>query len=401
LDLRPEAVEEAELGISYVLPLRWGEAGPIEELSAYLGSIGEVADEILVVDGSPPPFFAEHAAALEGVARHLAPHSDLDFQMGKVNGVLTGVRECANELVVLADDDVRYRPSTLRRAVGLLGEADLVRPQNYFDEMPWHARWDTARSLLNRVFTGDPTFPVGDFPGTLVLRRGALLAVGGYDGDALFENLELMRTIHAAGGRVVTPLYVARRPPSAAHFFSQRVRQAYDDFAIPSRIGAFLALAPFVAHSTRRGRFHRLIGSALTAMLIAEIGRRRSGGARYFPLSGSLLAPVWVAERSLCAWLALGAKLRGGVPYGGRRLRLSATPMRRLRRRHAGSAPQVVFCSLGSARGSSWISRSALGRPSSSSRLRSRSAFSWWPNRIARLLIQNQTSRATRPPSVP
>lgn len=331
-------MDQAELGVSYVLPLRWAEAGPIEELSAYLGSIGEVADEVLVVDGSPAPFFAEHAAALEGVARHLAPHSDLDFQMGKVNGVLTGARESTNEVVVLADDDVRYSPSTLRRAVGLLGRADLVRPQNYFDELPWHARWDTARSLLNRVFTGDPTFPVGDFPGTLVLRRSALLAVGGYDGDALFENLELMRTIHAAGGRVLTPLdlYVPRRPPSAAHFLSQRVRQAYDDFAIPFRIGAFLALVPLAAHSSRRGRFRRLAGGALAAILVAEIGRRRAGGATRFPLSGSLLAPAWVAERSLCSWLALGAKLRGGVPYGGRRLNHSATPMRRLRHRHAG-----------------------------------------------------------------
>jgi hypothetical protein len=331
-------VSESESSVSYVLPLRWAEPGPIEELGAYLGSIGEVADEILVVDGSPPPLFAEHAAALEGVARHLAPHPDLDFRMGKVNGVLTGVRECTGERVVLADDDVRYQPATLRRVAALLGEADLVRPQNYFDELPWHARWDTARSLLNRVFTGDPTFPVGDFPGTLAFRRGAFFATGGYDGDALFENLELMRTIRAAGGRVMTPLdlYVARRPPNAAHFFSQRVRQAYDDFAIPLRITAFLAMGPLAARSLRRGRPRRLLGGALASILIAEIGRRRAGGAAHFPFSGSLLAPAWVAERALCSWLALGAKLRGGVPYGDRRLAFSATPMRWLRRRHAG-----------------------------------------------------------------
>jgi hypothetical protein len=331
-------MSEGAASVSYLLPLRWAESGPIEELSAYLGSIAEVVDEVLVIDGSPAPVFAEHAAALRGVARHLSPHADLDFQMGKVNGVLTGVRECSGELIVLADDDVRYDASTLRRTVELLDGADLVRPQNYFDGMPWHARWDTARSLLNRVFTGDPTFPVGDFPGTLAVRRSAVLATGGYDGDSLFENLELMRTIQAAGGRVATPLdlYVPRRPPSADHFLSQRVRQAYDDFAIPARIGAFLALAPLAAHSSRRGRVHRLAIGALASVAIAEIGRRRAGGATRFPLSGSLLAPAWVAERSLCSWLALGAKLRGGALYGGSRLRHSATPLRRLRRRHAG-----------------------------------------------------------------
>lgn len=334
-------MSRGETGVSYVLPLRWAEPGPIEELAAYLRSIAAQVDEVLVVDGSPGPVFAEHAAALGGIARHLSPHADLDFRMGKVNGVLTGLRECCGELVVLADDDVRYDPATLRRAVQMLDEADLVRPQNYFDQMPWHARWDTARSLLNRVFSGDPTFPVGDFPGTLAVRRGAVLAVGGYDGDALFENLELMRTIRAAGGSVKTPLdlYVARRPPSTAHFFSQRVRQAYDDFAIPARIGAFLSLAPLTARSLRRGHVRPVVLASLLTIGVAEIGRRRAGGAQRFPLSASLLAPAWVAERSLCSWLALGAKLRGGVRYGEGRLSHSATPMRLLRSRHSqGSA---------------------------------------------------------------
>lgn len=332
-------MSEVESRVSYILPLRWAEPGPIGELSAYLHSIADVVDEILVVDGSPAPVFAEHSAALDGVARHLAPGTDLAFAMGKVNGVLTGIRECSGELVVLADDDVRYERATLRRTVELLGEADLVRPQNYFDELPWHARWDTARSLLNRVFTGDPTFPVGDFPGTLAVRRSAVLATGGYDGDALFENLELMRTIHAAGGKVMTPLdlYVARQPPSAAHFASQRVRQAYDDFAIPGRIAAFLALVPWAARSLWRGRSHRLLIGALGSIAVAEAGRRRGGGGTRFPLSGSLLAPAWIAERSICSWLALAAKLRGGVPYGGRRFGHSATPLRRLRRRHSGA----------------------------------------------------------------
>jgi hypothetical protein len=325
-------------GISYVLPLRWSEPGPIGELADYLGGIVGEVEEILVVDGSPEPHFGRHAEALPNVVRHLRPHPDLDFQMGKVNGVVTGVRECSCERVVLADDDVRYDPAALRRVADLLDEAHLVRPQNYFDELPWHARWDTARTLLNRVFTGDPEFPLGDFPGTLAVRRSALLAAGGYDGDVLFENLELMRTIRATGGTVLTPLdlYVARRPPSSAHFRSQRVRQAYDDFAIPARIGFFLVALPLALAVPRRPAASRNLGvSALALILAAEGGRRRAGGATRFPASSSLLAPAWVAERSLCAWLALVSRLRGGVRYGEVRLARSATPSRILRRRYA------------------------------------------------------------------
>ena len=323
------------LPASYVLPLRWSQPGPIAELSDYLRHLSATIEEILVIDGSPGPVFEHHSAALRGVARHLSPHMDLRFRMGKVNGVITGIRESSHQRVVLADDDVRYDEDALRRVVAQLDEADLVRPQNYFDELPWHARWDTARSLLNRVLTGDLAFPVGDFPGTLGVRRESFLAVGGYDGDSLFENLELMRTLHAAGGKVISPLdlYVARRPPSARHFLSQRVRQAYDDFAVPLRIGVFLAVGPLALVALLRGRGRLLGAGALAAIAVAETGRRRAGGAERFPIGASLLAPAWIAERSLCAWLALGAKLRGGVRYGEGRLSRSATPLRRLRRR--------------------------------------------------------------------
>ncbi len=332
---------------AYVLPLRWTEPGPIEELAAYLREVEGEVDEIVVVDGSPSPLFERHAAALAGVARHLPPHPDLSFQMGKVNGVITGVRECESERIVIADDDVRYEPGSLRRTLALLAEADLVRPQNYFDELPWHARWDSARSLLNRVFTGDLTFPVGDFPGTLAVRREAFLRSGAYDGDALFENLELMRTILAAGGVVVSPLdlYVARRPPETAHFRSQRVRQAYDDFAIPARFVTFLVLPPLAAELLRRGRGRWLGTAALASVAAAELGRRRAGGQRHFPLSGSLLAPVWIAERSLCCWAALVERGAGGVRYGDRRIAHAATPLRRLKRRYSAGSTSTAGAS--------------------------------------------------------
>jgi hypothetical protein len=324
-------------GVSYILPLRWSDPGPIEELAAYLRQLDASVDEILAIDGSPQPLFDLHAVALEGIARHLAPHTDLDFEMGKVNGVITGVRESSFESLVIADDDVRYSPAALRHTVDLLARADLVRPQNYFDELPWHARWDTARSLLNRVFTGDRVFPVGDFPGTLAVRRSSFIGSGAYDGNALFENLELMRTVYAAGGSVITPLdlYVARRPPSTAHFLSQRVRQAYDDFAIPARLIGFLAVGPSALGLALRGRTRPIAVASVASIALAELGRRRGGGNERFPLSGSLLAPLWIAERSISSWLAVAAKLRGGVPYGERRLSHSAASMRALRRRYS------------------------------------------------------------------
>jgi hypothetical protein len=319
--------------LTYILPIR--SATPMDgELVAYVRRLVRGA-ETIVVDGSPAAVFAINAAALadaiDAGLRHRAPAADLVTEMGKVGGVLTGLGLASHERVVIADDDVRYADEMLEMVAAALETADVVRPQNYFDPLPWHACWDTGRMLLNRV-TG------GDWPGTLGVRRAMLAATGGYDGRAMFENLELVRTVVAAGGREATlyDVFVPRRPSTAGHFWSQRVRQAYDEIARPGRMAVQLALLPLALMFALTGRWGVLAAAAVLAALAAEIGRWRGGGRRVFPPRTSLCAPLWLAERAVTSWLALGARVFiGGVPYRGRVLRHAATPMRVLRVRYA------------------------------------------------------------------
>lgn len=326
--------------VAYVLPLRWRDVAGLAELREYLGRLRPHVAELIVVDGSDPDVYRAVAAALPPGSEHVPTDPSYAGAMGKVPGVLTGLDRAQSDRVVIADDDVRWTAGGLRRAHDLLDDAHVVRPQNYFEPLVWHARWDTARSLLNRVWSGERDLGPGDFPGTLAVRAGFIRAIGGYDGDCLFENLELMRSVLAAGGRVVTPLdlYVPRRPPSARHFLSQRVRQAYDDFAIPARMGLMLALGPALALAARR-KGPPVVGGAIAASVaVAEAGRRRGGGRHVLPVSGSLLAPAWLAERAVCAWLAVGARVfRGGVAYGDVRLSRSAHSVSELRATLAGS----------------------------------------------------------------
>jgi len=316
------------MNLEYVLPLRWDDDAGLEELTTYLRWLSGHA-QIIVVDGSPARLFHRHANRWRGLLHHVRPDGDLSTANGKVAGVLTGMRMARTEAVVIADDDVRYDATGLARVKALLARADLVRPQNYFFPLPWHARWDTSRTLLNRALGTD-------YPGTFGVRRSLFTRMGGYDGDVLFENLELIRTVRTYDGVESHPhdLYVRRLPPDARRFWSQRVRQAYDDLAQPARMTCFLAILPSVAILLTRKRYHSvLIGAALAAGL-AEAGRRRAGGRRVFPVTCSLFAPVWILERATCSWLALATRLAyGGIPYAGHRIRVAAHSKRELRAR--------------------------------------------------------------------
>lgn len=331
-EMHTESTECGErLAAEYVLPIRWAtyRSGDVFELTDYLIDLSEYID-VTVVDGSPTDVFAAHHALWGDLVTHVPPAAPSRGN-GKVAGVMTGIRMARHRAVVVADDDVRYDRAGLRRMVAELQHADVVRPQNYFTWWPWHARWDTARSLVNRAVASD-------YPGTLGVNRDRLIAAGGYAGDVLFENLEMIRTIRAAGGieRRADDLFVGRVPPSRGHFVRQRVRQAYDDFAQPLRLVVELGLLPALAWSVLRPT--RVVGFTMTAWALAEVGRRRANGTRVFPPWTSLWAPVWMLERAVCVWVAVGSRMLGGARYGGTRLRKAANSTTSLRRRSARAA---------------------------------------------------------------
>lgn len=330
------------LDATLVLPIRT--SSPVEdELVAHLRWLADLV-EVVVVDGSDPAVAAGLRRRIAPFAVHVPPDPDLGtdggpdadgarngVRNGKVAGVVTGLRRATSDQVVIADDDVRYDVRSLERVVEALGSAQCVVPANHFAPLPWHARWDTGRTLCNRA--------VGhDMPGTMGVRRRFLLeGAGGYAGDVLFENLELVRTVRALGGAVVhlPNCHVRRLPPTTRHFLGQRVRQAYDELARPWRMAVFLTLLPAGAALGRRRPAVAAAAWFLVPTLLAEAGRRRHGGRAVHPPTAALFAPLWLAERSVCSWLALGARLRGGVRYRDGRLLRAAHTTSELRRRFA------------------------------------------------------------------
>jgi hypothetical protein len=293
------------------------DSGVAESFREYFRSVvGDVCD-VLVVDGSPPDVFAAHREAWDGVCRHVAVDPQYKYLNGKVNGIHTGVAVSAHERIILADDDIRYTTDDLRRMIDLLGEFEMVRPQNYLRPLPFWARTEAARMLINRAWIAE-----GDYPGTLGVRRSAMLRVGHYDGDVLFDNEEIVRHFRAKDARVgyARDFFIQKHPPSWRKWIEQRPRQAYEDFVMRAKTAFFTALPLVLALIWFAAGWRWAFAFALTAGCGAVFVAARGlgdGATRFFPAHLCLYAPLWIAERVVSTyWAFYWRAAYGGYPFG-------------------------------------------------------------------------------------
>ncbi|HEX8000383.1 MAG TPA: glycosyltransferase family 2 protein [Pyrinomonadaceae bacterium] len=309
---------------TYILPVRRVRASREEasEFADYFRSLARAGCEVLVVDGSPPEVFAAHERAWSGVCRHVGVNPKYKYLNGKVNGVHTGVDLASCERIVLADDDIRYTTEDIARACELLDYHEMVRPQNYLRPLPWWARLEGARMLINRG-----VLPTGDYPGTCSFRRSTCLRVGHYDGDVLFDNEEIVRHFVLQGADVcyARDFFILKRPPTLRKWMEQRPRQAYEDFVMRAKTALFMSLLPVaVALRLFAGTRAALVFVAVVsicAVLLALRGLLRDRAYKFFRPSLIFYAPLWVLERAMSSYWALYWRIaRGGYPFGDRLL---------------------------------------------------------------------------------
>jgi hypothetical protein len=307
---------------TYLLPLRRRKfcSAETEDWADYLALLGKAGCEVLVIDGSGPEVFRQHHLALREHCRHLPVDTTFGYLNDKVNGIHTGLALASSEAIILADDDIRYSPGNIRSAVEMLRSYDVVRPQNYLAPLPWWAKMESARMLINRA-----VLKAADYPGTCAFRLSAMREAGEYDGDVLFDNEEIIRHFARNGFSIAyaVDFFVEKRAPTLEKWREQRPRQAYEDFAMRVKTTTFAALIPLITilcvFASGRTSLVTLFMLALGVTALAALGRARGLAAKFFPLVSCAFAPLWVVERSISTYLAFYWHLtRGGYPFGDR-----------------------------------------------------------------------------------
>jgi hypothetical protein len=309
---------------TYLLPIRrsvFSEA-EAQDFATYFQTLRDSDCELIVVDGSPDEVFAQHEQVWSPICRHERVKRDFGYLNDKVNGIHTGVEIASCEKIVLADDDIRYTAADVQKMRALLDEYEMVRPQNFLSPLPWWARMESARMLINRA-----TLRIGDYPGTCAFRRSTMLRVGHYDGDVLFDNEEIVRHFAAAGATInyAIDFFIQKRPPHYRKWLEQRPRQAYEDFGLRAKTALFLALPLLLVAAAVLGGVSGfalcVVFISICAVALACAGGARGLASEYIPPWLCLYAPLWISERMLSTYWAVYWHFRhGGYPFGDKLL---------------------------------------------------------------------------------
>ena len=191
--------------VSVLIPAR-DEAATVASLLRSLA--GQDVAEVLVLDDESSDGTAEIAASCG--ARVLPGAPPPPGWLGKPWACtqLAAAADPRSDVLVFLDADVRLEPDAIARAVGLLGDLDLVTPHPRQIATTAAERlvqplleWSILTFLPVRVAERSRRPSLGAANGQfVVVRRAAYERAGGHVPDAVLDDLALLRAIKRSGG---------------------------------------------------------------------------------------------------------------------------------------------------------------------------------------------------------
>jgi 1,2-diacylglycerol 3-beta-glucosyltransferase len=201
--------------VSVLVPAR-DEAAVIQETLLSIGGLryhdrkGQPRFEVVVLDDRSRDGTGERAARVDIPVPVRVVRVPDGLPQGKAAVLNVGTQVARGQLLAVFDADARPEPDFLLRAVPWLLEPGVAAVQGrrrlYFRSAGWVARgqeheFDVYQTVMQRAreHFGAHVLLGGN---GMVVNRAALEAVGGWNPDALTEDIDLAIRLHAAGWRV-------------------------------------------------------------------------------------------------------------------------------------------------------------------------------------------------------
>lgn len=260
--------------------------------------------DVVVADGTPPVQAARNECTLRWVARYVrAGASRIDvLELAQTLAV--------SQKIIVARSNVRYELEDIDRILTLLDEHEVVEPDLYIAPLPWWGAADAARILIHRAIDAE-----GSADMTFAFRKTALRGLRNAEvsgGDAPMDRLR------EGGAEIHHPanLFVRRVPAPAHEWWAESLAAARADFLSPVKTLGFSALLPslLVLWAFGGWAMTTIVAATMTLSVIVLAAHGRRGAAAFYPFHVCLVAPLWIAERSLAVYWVLLSVLAPSHP---------------------------------------------------------------------------------------
>ena len=320
----------ATLGLTVIVPIKVPALSYLEGFAAsyhdVLQNTNSDTFELLIVDDCPDHIYGEIDAWFKDTrAVHFRP--DKSFKTGangKLNSVRSGLQLASHDMILLLDDDFRPTAATLDSLKAELEKSPCLKCMVAYIS-------PTVTDLINScgIFCVNTMTAQRQFCGHIGFHHSIMKRVGFPSSDGLFDELVIERAFQKSGmtAGYARNVFLEIITHGRAKFFEQRLRYAYENMAYPFRFICYLLVCPLLILLGWLVSLTAVFGAVLLitvcVTIICLVGQRKYAANRY-PRWTFLLACCWFWPYTIYSWLAIISYCRGGILFGGRRVRSPA-----------------------------------------------------------------------------
>ncbi|MGW5955902.1 glycosyltransferase [Bacillus mycoides] len=253
---------------------------------------------------------------------HFVPSTNLRTGANdKLNGIYAALDYVKYDKILLVDDHFRITKETVKSIYKYFDKYDCFKTMPKFNKHPFSVLVDMCGMFVVNIIDSKK-----QYCGHLAFRKEHINKFGFPSRDALFDELALefhLREHNCSVGFVKDVALEAVQEISFGKFLEQRVRYAYENFALPLRFTFFSLILPLLIVLFTINVNLAIIafmGLTLGVTLLAFVGQLIYG-ASLAPWYTFLLTPIWFWFYPITTWIALYKYFTGGVMFGGRKIR--------------------------------------------------------------------------------
>lgn len=280
--------------------------------------------QLIIADESAPDVFSYINKILsynENVIHFIPTDEERTGDNDKSNGIYSAIKFIKYENILIIDDHYRVELSELKIINNYFKEYDVFKVMPKFIKNNIMASIDLCGMFIVNILDKRK-----QYCGHIALKRNLFTKYGFPCRDSLFDEFAFENHFRKFNCKIGFPENVFLSSVydiTFLKFLEQRVRYSYENFAFPLRFILLLSILPISAFLFIISPIYMFLFIIMLnwfLVIFSYMGQKKYYTSQGYPYI-SFFAPLWFIHYPITTWIAIILFLRGGVKFGGKRIK--------------------------------------------------------------------------------